>query len=119
MFARSARLDSFIRSGYFPRSAMLFCTGEYVLFLAAVVAAYWAMPWARGRVYLLLAASLFFYAKWSPWLALLVVGSSVVDYAIGRGLEAWTSRRGRKALLAVSVGMNLGLLGYFKYANFF
>jgi alginate O-acetyltransferase complex protein AlgI len=98
---------------------MLFCTGEYVLFLAAVVAVYWALPWDRGRVYLLLAASLFFYAKWSPTLALLVVGSSVVDYLIGRGLETRTSTGGRKVLLAASIGMNLGLLGYFKYANFF
>ncbi|HVK11147.1 MAG TPA: MBOAT family protein, partial [Gemmataceae bacterium] len=98
---------------------MLFCTGEYVLFLAAVVAVCWALPWPRGRVYLLLAASMFFYARWSPTLALLVVGSSVIDYLIGRGLEARTSAGGRKALLAASVGMNLGLLGYFKYANFF
>jgi alginate O-acetyltransferase complex protein AlgI len=98
---------------------MLFCTTEYVLFLAAVVTLYWLTPWTRVRVWLLLVASFAFYASWNEWLALLVAGSSAIDYLIGRGMDA-TDRPGRrKALLLASLCMNLGLLCYFKYANFF
>jgi len=51
---------------------MLFCTGEYVLFLTAVVALYWLTPWPRARVWILLVASYAFYASWNRWLACLV-----------------------------------------------
>lgn len=98
---------------------MLFCTGEYVLFLAAVVTLYWLTPWPRARVWLLLVASYAFYASWNKWLALLVAGSSVADYLIARGMDASPRQSVRKLLLLASLVMNLGLLCYFKYANFF
>src|SRR5690606_4810173 len=41
------------------------------------------------------------------------------DYLIGRGMDAWTSQLGRRVLLVGSLIMNLGILCYFKYANFF
>jgi alginate O-acetyltransferase complex protein AlgI len=98
---------------------MLFTTGEYVLFLAAVVTLYWLTPFPRVRVWILLVASYAFYASWNKWLALLIAATSVADYFIGRGMDA-SSRPGlRKALLLGSLVMNLGLLCYFKYANFF
>src|SRR5262249_7821285 len=49
----------------------------------------------------------------------IVCGSTVVDYLLARGMEASTSRRRKKLLLIASLAMNLGLLCYFKYANFF
>ncbi|MFN4261419.1 MAG: MBOAT family O-acyltransferase [Gemmataceae bacterium] len=73
----------------------------------------------RGRVWLLLLASYFFYASWNHWLAGLIFLSTTIDYWIGRGLDAWTSPRGRRVLLGVSLIANLGLLCYFKYVNFF
>ena len=66
----------------------------------------------------LLIASYVFYMWWSIPLASLLVISSVVDFGVGRALrnEERTSRR--KALLLLSVMVNLGMLIFFKYTNF-
>jgi alginate O-acetyltransferase complex protein AlgI len=73
----------------------------------------------RGRVWLLLLCSFYFYACWNAWLALLICVSTALDYLIARGMEASPAPRLRKLLLTVSIVANLGLLCYFKYANFF
>jgi alginate O-acetyltransferase complex protein AlgI len=99
--------------------AMLFCTKQFVIFFALVFALYWALPWRRARVLLLLVASFCFYAVWSKWLAVIVCLSTTLDYLIARGLDTDSAPRWRRALLALSVGANLGLLCYFKYADFF
>jgi alginate O-acetyltransferase complex protein AlgI len=98
---------------------MLFCSQQFVLFFIAVFVVHWAMPWHRARVWLLLAASFYFYAKWNQSLALLIAASTVADYFVARGMDRFTSPYGRRALLALSLIGNLGLLAYFKYANFF
>src|SRR5438105_1243962 len=98
---------------------MLFCSEAFLLFFAVVFAIYWTMPWQRARVWLLLIASFYFYASWNKWLALLIGVSTVADYLLARGLDRWTHRGVRRALLLMSLGGNLGLLCYFKYANFF
>ena len=54
---------------------MLFCSQQFLLFFAVVFTAYWALPWQRAQVVLLLAASFYFYASWSHRLALLVCGA--------------------------------------------
>jgi alginate O-acetyltransferase complex protein AlgI len=73
----------------------------------------------RGRVWLLTAGSFFFYACFNRWLALIICVSTALDYGIARGLDASSSQRLRRLLLTVSLVANLGLLAYFKYANFF
>jgi alginate O-acetyltransferase complex protein AlgI len=98
---------------------MLFCSPQFVVFFLVVFAVYWALPWHRGRVLLLLAASFYFYACWNRWLALLLCASTLGDYLVARGMEATANQRLRKLLLALSLVGNLGLLCYFKYANFF
>jgi alginate O-acetyltransferase complex protein AlgI len=98
---------------------MLFCTKQFVLFFAIVFALYWALPWRRARVFVLLAASLVFYAAWSKGLAAVVCCSTLMDYLLARGLDASSSPRLRRFLLGLSLAVNLGILGYFKYANFF
>jgi alginate O-acetyltransferase complex protein AlgI len=98
---------------------MLFNSQAYLFFFLAVFILYWAVPWARGRVYLLVAASIYFYAAWSQLLALLVVSTTVMDYLLARGMDTWRSPRLRRLLLVTSLAVNLGLLCYFKYANFF
>jgi len=98
---------------------MLFCTPQFWIFFLVVFLAYWALPWHRGRVLLLLAASIFFYACWNRWLALLLCASTLGDYFLARGMEATSAPRLKKFLLLVSLVGNLGLLCYLKYANFF
>ena len=98
---------------------MLFCSERFFLFFCVVFAVYWAMPWRRARVWWLLAASFFFYASWNQWLALLIGVSTLADYLIARGLDAASNRALRRLLVSLSIVGNLGLLAYFKYANFF
>ncbi len=102
-----------------PVDAMLFCSRQYLAFFVVVFAAYWALPWRRARVGLLLAASVLFYASWNEWLAAVVCLSSTADYLLARGMDRFDHPRWRKTFLALSLGMNLALLGWFKYANFF
>jgi alginate O-acetyltransferase complex protein AlgI len=73
----------------------------------------------QARVWLLLAASFYFYASWNKWLALIICLSTAVDYVVARGMEAMSSAGWRRLLLTISIAANLGLLAYFKYANFF
>jgi len=63
----------------------------------------------------LVTASFFFYAWWNPVYLLLLLGSIIFNYSCGLAI----SRVRSKTLLAFGIGVNLGLLGYFKYANFF
>jgi alginate O-acetyltransferase complex protein AlgI len=97
---------------------MLFCSQAYLVFFVCLFAVYWALPWQRARIALLLAASYYFYATWNQWLALLIFVTTLLDYAIALGMER-VSTRGRRFLLMLSLVVNIGLLIYFKYANFF
>ncbi len=95
---------------------MLFTTLPFLIFLVAVLALFYALPkgWRR---YLLLAASVFFYAAWNAKYLVLLFGLISIDYAAAiwiRSRQGW----GRRAALAVSICANVGLLGWFKYANF-
>jgi alginate O-acetyltransferase complex protein AlgI len=99
--------------------ALLFCTLPFLVFFLVVFAVNWAIPWQRGRVWLLLGASIYFYACWNKWLALVLCASTLADFLIARGMEATAKPRLRKLLLLASLVGNLGLLCYFKYANFF
>jgi alginate O-acetyltransferase complex protein AlgI len=98
---------------------MLFCSQAYLLFFGAVFGLYWAMPWQRPRVWLLVGASFSFYACWNHWLAGLIAISTLIDYWLARAVDASPSARARKLLLTLSIVGNLGLLCYFKYVNFF
>lgn len=98
---------------------MLFNSPEFLLFFVVVFSAYWAMPWKLARTLLLLVASYYFYYRFNGWLALVVAISSCADYCIGIWLEDSRTQMDRKRLLVFSIVMNLGLLVYFKYANFF
>jgi D-alanyl-lipoteichoic acid acyltransferase DltB (MBOAT superfamily) len=95
---------------------MLLHTPLYLLFLLLVAGVYWALPrpaWRRGW---LLAASYGFYAAFDYRFALLLLGLSLAVYALGRAMPG--SRHAR-TLAWLSVGLNLGVLAFFKYAGFF
>jgi alginate O-acetyltransferase complex protein AlgI len=73
----------------------------------------------QARVWLLLMVSFCFYASWNRWLALLILTTTFMDYVAARGMNATSSKPRRLALLLLSLAVNLGILVYLKYANFF
>ncbi|HBQ17087.1 MAG TPA: hypothetical protein DEF51_40145, partial [Myxococcales bacterium] len=70
------------------------------------------------RTTILLLASYLFYMSWNSVFILLIIGSTLVDYWIGLALGRTEGEGGRKALVALSLFINLGALGLFKYADF-
>src|ERR1700733_963026 len=96
---------------------MLFNTTRFFVFLAVVLALFYALP-QRFRKYLLLAASYFFYASWNPKFIALLLTLTAIDYTAGLWLERTTAPARRKAILVMSLAANLGFLGFFKYYNF-
>lgn len=96
---------------------MLFNSPEYLIFCALLLAAA-AVTRGRARHAVLLAASYVFYGWWD-WRFLGLLGFSTgVDYLVGRTLERVQDPRRRKLVLAASLTTNLGMLAFFKYANF-
>ena len=96
---------------------MLFHTFEFWLFFAVVLVGFYSLPYRAGKVLLLL-ASYFFYMWWNPRFIALILASTVVDYFLGILLET-SPAKWRKPLLILSLVVNLGFLGFFKYYNFF
>src|ERR1700676_2820898 len=95
---------------------MLFNTVQFFLFLAVVLALFYAAPPA-WRKYIILAASYFFYASWNPKFIALLLTLTAIDYSAGIALEAVRPSR-KKLVLILSLSANLGFLGFFKYYNF-
>lgn len=97
---------------------MQFDSFLFLIFFIIVVALYYVIPsWNLQKV-LLLVCSYLFYASWSPPLVFLIWISTLVDYFIARRIHQTRHLVTRKSLLLLSLGVNLGLLGYFKYAHF-
>jgi D-alanyl-lipoteichoic acid acyltransferase DltB (MBOAT superfamily) len=96
---------------------MLFNTINYWIFFVVVAVLFYSMPFRAGKIFLL-CASYFFYMCWDPRFIVLILASTVIDYVLGILLEQ-AEGRGRKLLLIVSLVVNLGILGFFKYYNFF
>lgn len=97
---------------------MWFNTYTFGVFLLTVFSAYWLLP-PRGRQWFLLAASYVFYCWTTPVYGLLLLASTVLDYSCGLGFERTERPRMRRLILLCSLAGNLGLLGFFKYADFF
>jgi D-alanyl-lipoteichoic acid acyltransferase DltB (MBOAT superfamily) len=100
---------------------MLFNSLTFALFVPAVFALYWLIPRdaIRLRNLFLIAASYVFYGWWDWRFLSLIVLSSAVDFFVGRSMGRSGTRAARKRLLALSLGVNLGVLGFFKYFDFF
>jgi D-alanyl-lipoteichoic acid acyltransferase DltB (MBOAT superfamily) len=96
---------------------MLFNSFQYWIFFFIVAALFYSLPFRFGKILLLL-ASYVFYMWWDPRFIVLILTSTVVDYYLGILLETPSVRR-RKLLLLVSLVVNLGILGFFKYYDFF
>ncbi|QNJ96698.1 MBOAT family O-acyltransferase [Constantimarinum furrinae] len=100
---------------------MLFNSFEFFIFLPVVFCLYWFVfkRSIKAQNVLLLIASYVFYGWWDWRFLSLILFSTLVDYAVGLKLGASEKKGVRKGLLVISLLVNLGLLGVFKYYNFF
>ncbi len=97
---------------------MLFNSLTFVIFFALAMFLHrLPLSWTSKKRNLLVASYLF-YAAWNPPFVALLWISTVTDWFVARRLAATQHPSGRRALLLASLGVNLGLLGYFKYASF-
>ncbi len=97
---------------------MLFNSLTFVAFFAVVLALHNApLPWRVKKTNLLLASYLF-YAAWNPPFVVLLWISTLVDWHVAKRMFGEQRQSRRRMLLVVSVLVNLGLLGYFKYGGF-
>ncbi len=98
---------------------MIFNTPIFYLFFVLFVLFYGVLLLRqRPRVYLIVVASLIFYGTWNYRFIPLLVFSGVADYFIAQAIGRAASQRGRKGWVTLSVAINLGILGLFKYADF-
>jgi len=100
---------------------MLFNSIEFAFFLPIVFLLYWFVTHRSLKLQnaFVLLASYFFYGWWDWRFLTLILFSSMVDYFVGLGLANSEGQKKRKLLLSLSILVNLGFLGFFKYFNFF
>ena len=95
---------------------MIFHSLEFLVFFVTTVTIYWALP-HRWQNVLLLVASYMFYGWVHPWFLGLIFATTFIDYLSALGMGRWPARK--KLFLWTSIVSNFGLLGFFKYFNFF
>ncbi|MEJ2052031.1 MAG: MBOAT family O-acyltransferase, partial [Calditrichota bacterium] len=98
---------------------MLFNSFIFLIFLGAVIPVFYAIKSKTGRNTFLLLASYFFYGYWDWRFCSLLLISTLVDFYVGKKLYKTEKGNTRKRLLLISIVANLGILGSFKYFNFF
>jgi len=100
---------------------MLFNSLEFLLFLPTVFYLYWFVfqKNLRAQNLLLLISSYVFYGWWDWRFLSLIFLSTVVDYLVGLKIYDSSDKKTKKSYLWISILFNLGLLGFFKYFNFF
>jgi len=97
---------------------LLFNSLEFFLFLVPVLCLYYALP-HRAQNRMLLVASYVFYGWWDWRFLSLLALSSVIDFFCARAMDRSDDPQRRRRLLTLSLVTNLGILGFFKYFDFF
>lgn len=100
---------------------MLFNSIDFAVFLPIVFLLYWFAAHKNLRLQnlLIVVASYVFYGWWDWRFLSLILFSTVVDFSVGWQLSRTDHLKTRRLLLWISILVNLGLLGFFKYYNFF
>jgi alginate O-acetyltransferase complex protein AlgI len=100
---------------------MLFNSLDFAIFLPVVFALYWIIGSSNRKAQnlLIVLASYFFYGWWDWRFLSLIAISTIVDFSVGLALQRNEGQSKRKLLLWTSIIVNLGMLGFFKYYNFF
>jgi len=96
---------------------MSFTALQFWVFAASVFAIYWLVRSKRWQNSILLLASYIFYGWIQPWLSIMLGVSTLVDYFLSLGIKRFTEHK--RYLMTTSVILNLGVLAFFKYYNFF
>jgi len=97
---------------------MLFNSIKFILFAFIVYSFYYSIPQKFKKLFLL-GSSYVFYGAWNwKFLSLLVI-STVVDFYCGKRINQTNIQKAKKKYLVISLFTNLGILGFFKYYNFF
>ncbi|MCU7491683.1 MAG: MBOAT family O-acyltransferase [Bacteroidota bacterium] len=105
---------------YVPDDPLLFSTAEFLFFFFAFLIFYSAFSKSRNfRVYILIIFSLFFYYKAAGLYFLLLIFSSLFNFSAGKFIGQSESPLKKKTALIASIVVNIGVLFYFKYTNFF
>ena len=97
---------------------MIFNSFQYMIFLPVVFLLHWLIP-SRHRWILLLIASYYFYMSWNAKYVVLILFTTLVSYLAAILIEATDSARKKKIILFGTLITCLGVLGVFKYFNFF
>jgi len=98
---------------------MVFSSIVFLLgFLPVFLITYYLVPGKFKNLTLLL-FSIFFYSWGAPKFIFVILGTTFLDFHLVKWMSEMRTRRNRRLMLALSVSMNLGLLVYFKYSNFF
>ena len=99
---------------------MLFNSIEFAIFLPSIFIIYWFVTKSiKQQNILILLSSYLFYGWWDWRFLSLIFFSTVIDFLIGKGIEKNEKPLNRKYLLWISILINIGFLGFFKYYNFF
>ncbi len=100
---------------------MLFNSIDFAIFLPIVFLLYWFGTNKNLKLqnFLIVAASYLFYGWWDWRFLSLILFSTIVDYLVGLQLKTEHNQSKRRVLLWISIIVNLGFLGFFKYFNFF
>jgi len=97
---------------------MLFNSLTFIVFFAVVLTLhYMPFSWRQKKINLLLASYLF-YAAWNPPFVVLIWLSTVVDWLVAHKIHQSEKQSKRRGWLMISILVNLGILGYFKYGEF-
>ncbi len=97
---------------------ILFNSWQYIAFLFVVTSLYWISP-KNTQNRILLVASLFFYGSWNWRFLFLILSSTSIDFFSAKAITRSKDPKYRKALLILSISVNLVILGFFKYFGFF
>lgn len=110
---------TFARLAEEAQAVVRFTSLAYAIFLAVVFTVSWlAAGRVRLRLWFLLLSSYFFYAQWDPRFLALIFASSSADWLLAHAIARATTVQRRKRLLVITLVMNLGVLGLFKYFDF-
>ena len=97
---------------------MFFNSIAFFAFIGIFLPVYFFLK-GKPRLWLCLLGSYFFYGYWDERFLSLILISTLIDFSVGLMLDKETNQKRRKQLLVISLLVNLGFLGFFKYFNFF